>query len=94
MANRTSVQVISAKKSGAAPRRRRGAPKGNLNALKTGDHSKQLEALTDAVLANPDVVRLILHLGRIREKRNAAFRKAVRDAVERQRRKSNPEKRA
>jgi hypothetical protein len=30
-----------------------GAPKGNLNAIKTGRHSKQLLALTEVLLASP-----------------------------------------
>lgn len=41
-------------------RRPRGAPKGNLNALRTGASSKQLQALIDRLLADPDVRRLLL----------------------------------
>ena len=43
-------------------RRPRGAPKGNLNALKSGASSKQLQALIDKLLADPDVRRLLLAL--------------------------------
>jgi ABC-type antimicrobial peptide transport system permease subunit len=39
-----------------------GAPKGNLNALKTGRRSKQLKAVISALLASPSVRRVMLAL--------------------------------
>jgi hypothetical protein len=41
---------------------RRGAPKGNLNALKTGRHSKQLLALTEVLLASPAMRSILLRM--------------------------------
>ncbi len=42
--------------------RRRGAPKGNLNALKTGRHSRQLLALTEVLLASPAMRPILLKM--------------------------------
>ncbi len=39
-----------------------GAPKGNLNALKTGRHSKQLLALTEILLASPAMRPILLRM--------------------------------
>jgi hypothetical protein len=37
--------------------KRRGAPNGNLNALKSGASSKQMQALARELLSNPDLIR-------------------------------------
>ena len=39
--------------------RRRGAPKGNLNALKTGRSSKQLKQFVEHLLADPEFLRML-----------------------------------
>jgi len=70
------------------PRPGAGAPLGNLNALKTGRRSKQVEALTDAILANPNLLRLILKLGRLDIKHNQELRHGLREAARRRQRRS------
>ncbi|MCJ7509665.1 MAG: hypothetical protein MUP14_02085, partial [Dehalococcoidia bacterium] len=39
-----------------------GAPKGNLNALKTGSRSQQLNIVIEALLASPTIRRVMLKL--------------------------------
>ena len=42
--------------------KKRGAPKGNLNALKSGKRSKQLKRLVIALMADPGTRKLLLAL--------------------------------
>jgi hypothetical protein len=44
--------------------RRRGAPRGNLNALKSGRHSKQLKLLVEKLLGDPELRRVVLAFSR------------------------------
>jgi hypothetical protein len=74
--------------SSGRPGRGRGAPKGNLNALKTGRRSRQIAALTEAILANPDLLRLLLKLRRLDIQRNQALRDGLREVAQRRRRRS------
>lgn len=41
------------------PKRKRGAPKGNLNALKTGRSSKQLQKLAQRIIDDPELFALL-----------------------------------
>ena len=43
-------------------RRKRGAPKGNLNALKSGAHSRRFRAVIAALLIHPDTRSVLLTL--------------------------------
>ncbi len=70
-----------------------GAPKGNLNAFKTGRRSKQLQAVTNAILADPALRPVILKLHRLRVRRNQALKEALRDAAKRHERRSISQKR-
>lgn len=54
-----------------------GAPKGNLNALKTGARSKQLKAVVIALLAIPDTRRVLMHFSRLERKRLALLQEAL-----------------
>ena len=44
------------------PRHGAGAPRGNLNALKTGAHSRRFRAVIAALLTHPDTRRVLLTL--------------------------------
>ena len=48
-----------------------GAPKGNLNALRTGARSKQLKAVIIALMVVPETRRVLLHFNRLERKRRA-----------------------
>ena len=54
-----------------------GAPKGNLNALRTGTRSKQLKAVIIALLAIPETRRVLLHFSRMEQRRRALLQDAV-----------------
>lgn len=68
-------------------KRPRGAPKGNLNALKTGASSRQLRALIDKLLSDPDARRLLLAFVGKRQLKDGSLLHAVNaHAARRQRR--------
>jgi len=52
--------------------RKRGAPKGNLNALQDGSSSKQFKAMMEELLAEPRFYRIIRALAE-RERKNKAL---------------------
>ena len=54
-----------------------GAPKGNLNALRTGMRSKQLKAMVIALLALPHTRRVLLHFSRMEQHRLAMLADAI-----------------
>jgi len=54
--------MLGGKRPAAEGSRGRGAPKGNLNALKTGRHSRQLLALTEVLLASPAFRPILMRL--------------------------------
>jgi hypothetical protein len=54
--------MLGGKRPAAQGSPRRGAPKGNLNALKTGRHSRQLLALTEVLLASPAMRPILLRM--------------------------------
>lgn len=66
-----------AKRRACPEPRRRGAPRGNLNALRTGTHSRQLAALVERVLADPDLRRLIELLADRPALRDHRLRRAI-----------------
>jgi len=66
--------------------RPRGAPKGNLNALRTGASSKQLQALVDKLLSDPDVRRLLLAFAANRQLENGSLLQALSAHAARRRR--------
>ncbi len=53
--------------------RRRGAPKGNLNALKTGRYSRQFQAAIDALAANDDVRPILRAIMRHKRRERLRF---------------------
>jgi len=68
-----------------------GAPRGNLNALKTGSRSKQLNTVIEALLASPTIRRVMLKLVQQDVRRNQRLQQAIADAVDSYRRRSiNP----
>ena len=54
-----------------------GAPRGNLNALRTGARSKQLKTLVIVLMAVPETRRVLLHLNRLEQKRRAELTEAI-----------------
>ncbi len=54
-----------------------GAPRGNLNALRTGNRSKQLRALVFALMLVPQTRRVLLHFSKMEQHRRALLRDAV-----------------
>ncbi len=54
-----------------------GAPRGNLNALKTGARSQQFKALIIALLAVPDTRRVLMHLSRMEHRRRVLLEDAI-----------------
>jgi hypothetical protein len=54
-----------------------GAPKGNLNALKTGTRSRQLKIVIGALVAAPSVRRVMLQLARQDIRRNPRLRETI-----------------
>jgi len=58
-----------------------GAPKGNLNALKTGSRSQQLNTVIEALLASPTIRRVMLKLVQHDIRRNERLQQAIADAV-------------
>ena len=65
-----------------------GAPKGNLNALKTGSRSQQLNTVIEALLASPTIRRVMLKLVQHDIRRNQRLQQAIADAVRSYRRRS------
>ena len=65
-----------------------GAPKGNLNALKTGSRSQQLNTVIEALLASPTLRRVMLKLVQQDVRRNQRLQQAIADAVRSYRRRS------
>ena len=63
------------------PRPGAGAPKGNLNALKTGAHSKQLHAAIGALLAVPETRRAMLALIEQKQRDTRRFRDIIFNAA-------------
>ena len=54
-----------------------GAPKGNLNALRTGTRSKQLKAVVLALLIVPQTRHVLLHFSRLEQNRRALLAEAI-----------------
>jgi len=54
-----------------------GAPKGNLNALKSGRRSRQLKMVIQALVAAPSVRRVMLQLARQDIRRNPRLRDTI-----------------
>jgi len=54
-----------------------GAPKGNLNALKSGRRSRQLKIVIGALVAAPSVRRVMLQLARQDIRRNPRLRETI-----------------
>lgn len=54
-----------------------GAPRGNLNALKTGTRSRQLRAVLAALLIEPNTRRVILRLAQRQHLRREEFRQTL-----------------
>ena len=69
-----------------------GAPKGNLNALKTGSRSRQLNIVIEALLASPAIRRVMLKLVQHDVRRNQRLQQAIADAVRSYRRRSISQK--
>jgi hypothetical protein len=69
-----------------------GAPKGNLNALKTGSRSRQLNDVIEALLASPTIRRVMLKLVQQDVRRNERLQQAITDAVDSYRRRSITQK--
>ena len=69
------------RRQGAAPRARRGAPPGNLNALKTGKSSKQLKALVFFLMGVPETRNILLQLARLGRRRRDLLLADLQDAV-------------
>jgi len=63
------------------PRPGAGAPRGNLNALKTGAHSKQLRAAIGALLAVPQTRRAMLALPEQKQRDTRRFRDIIFNAA-------------
>ena len=58
-----------------------GAPRGNLNALKTGAHSKQLRAAIAALLSVPETRRAMLALLEQKQRDTRRFRDIIFNAT-------------
>jgi hypothetical protein len=71
-----------------------GAPRGNLNALKTGSRSRQLNTVIEALLASPTIRRVMLKLVQQDVRRNKRLQQAIADAVDSYRRRSITQKTA
>lgn len=69
-----------------------GAPRGNLNALKTGSRSKQLNDVIEALLASPTIRRVMLKLVQQDVRRNQRLQQAIAAAVDSYRRRSISQK--
>jgi hypothetical protein len=69
-----------------------GAPKGNLNALKTGSRSQQLNTVIEALLASPTIRRVMLKLVQQDVRRNERLQQAIAGAVGSYRRRSITQK--
>ena len=54
-----------------------GAPKGNLNALKSGKRSKQVKAVIIALMAVPETRNVLLQFNRMERNRTALLQEAV-----------------
>lgn len=54
-----------------------GAPKGNLNGLRTGARSRQLKAVILALMAVPQTRRFLLHFARMEQRRRLALSQAA-----------------
>ncbi len=54
-----------------------GAPKGNLNALRSGARSQQVKAVLIALLTVPETRRVLLHFSRMEQRRLQLLQKAV-----------------
>jgi len=61
---------------------------GNLNALKTGSRSKQLNDVIEALLASPTIRRLMLKLAQHDVRRDKRLQQAIAGAVDSYRRRS------
>lgn len=59
------------------PRPGAGAPRGNLNALRSGMRSKQLKALIIALMTVPETRRALLHFSRMEQRRRALLAEAI-----------------
>ena len=70
--------VPATKNQQRATRPKRGAPYGNLNALKTGASSRQLRALMWKLLADPEMMRLIAAFARRPESYDRSLQQAIR----------------
>ena len=57
--------------------KKRGAPRGNLNALKSGKRSKQLKRLVVALMADPGTRKLLLALRELDQRRLDQLQDAV-----------------
>ena len=62
-------------------KRRRGAPRGNLNALKTGKSSKQLKTLVFFLMGVPETRNILLQLARVERRRRDLLLADLQDAV-------------
>ena len=56
-----------------------GAPRGNLNALRTGARSKQVKTVMLALLIVPETRRVLLHFRRMEERRRLELTDAMND---------------
>ncbi len=63
--------------------RKRGAPRGNVNALRTGRSSKQLKALIFFLMGVPETRSILLHLARLERRRRDRLLAGLQDAVNR-----------
>jgi hypothetical protein len=63
------------------PRPGAGAPRGNLNALKTGAHSRQMRAAIGALLAVPETRRAMIALLQQKERDTRRFRDIIFNAA-------------
>ena len=71
----SNLEPRTSKRGGRRPGA--GAPKGNLNALRTGARSKQLKTLIIVLMAVPETRRVLLHLNRLEQKRRAELVEAI-----------------
>ncbi len=60
---------------------KRGAPRGNLNALRTGKSSKQLKALVFFLMGVPETRNILLQLARVDRRRRDLLLADLQDAV-------------
>ncbi len=79
--NRRNGPRQPASSRAAPPRARRGAPRGNLNALKTGKSSKQLRALVFFLMGVPETRNILLQFARVEGRRRALLLADLRDAI-------------